>query len=249
MADRPGLYRRTRGRFDQLTEAEHRRALRHYLAFCSYQDALFGEVLQALRQTGQLEDTLVVYLSDHGDYAGEHGLWCKGLPAFRGAYHVPAVVRWPAGVQAPGRCVDAFVSLTDFAPTLLEAAGVEAQSPHAGRSLMPFLRNETPPTWRDALFTQTNGNELYGIQRSVTTAEWKYVYNGFDEDELYDLGADPGETLNLAADPAHAPVVREMCRRMWRFAHEHGDVCINPYIMVGLAPWGPAEGLREERPG
>lgn len=244
MADKPGLYRRTRGRFDQLSELEHRRALQHYLAFCTYQDELFGEVLGALRETGQLEETLVVYLSDHGDYAGEHGLWCKGLPCFRGAYHVPAAIRWPGGVVEPGRCVDQFVSLADFAPTLLEAAGVEARSPHAGASLLPFLRNETPAAWRDALFTQTNGNELYGIQRSVTTREWKYVYNGFDEDELYNLTSDPGETVNLASDPGHAGVLRELCGRMWRFAREHDDVCINPYIMVALAPWGPAEGLR-----
>jgi arylsulfatase A-like enzyme len=245
MDDKPALYRRTRARFDQLTEREHREALRHYLAFCTYEDALFGRVLTALRERGVLDDTVVVYVSDHGDYGGEHGLWCKGLPCFRGAYHVPAIVRWPAGVSEPGRVVRQWVSLADFAPTFLELVGIAPDREFAGRSLAPFLRGEPPAEWRDALYTQSNGNELYGIQRSVMTREWKYVYNGFDVDELYDLVSDPDETTSLAHDPRYLGIVRLLCGRLWRFARDHGDVCINPYVMVALAPWGPAEGLRD----
>lgn len=247
MADKPALYRRTRDRFDQLPESEHREALRHYLAYCTYVDALFGEVLKAMEETGELDDTLILYTSDHGDYASEHGLWCKGLPCFRGAYHIPAVMRWPAGIKNPGRTVDAFVSTADFAPTFLEATGHKTDRPLTGRSLLPFLRDDPEPTdWRDAIFTQTNGNELYGIQRSVSTRKWKYVYNGFDYDELYDLEADSGETKNLAPDPKHRDVIHEMCHRLWRFAFEHKDVAINDYILVGLAPFGPAEAFRKE---
>jgi arylsulfatase A-like enzyme len=246
MADKPGLYRRTRGRFDQLTEPEQRDALRHYLAHCSVQDELFGRVLAALDERGELDDTLIVFTSDHGDYAGDHGLWCKGLPCFRGAYHVPAIVRPPGG--ADGRVVDHFVSLADFAPTFLDVAGLSPERPLAGVSLRPWLGGETPPDWRQAIFTQTNGNELYGIQRSVTTRDWKYVYNGFDQDELYDRRRDPHELINLTTDPAQAEVVRQMCRRLWRFAHERRDVCINGYIMVALAPWGPAVGGKVTAP-
>ncbi len=158
---------------------------------------------------------------------------------------MPALLRWPDGVERPGRKVDAFVSLADFAPTFLEIAGVKPQRTFAGASLVPFLRNETPQEWWDAVFTQSNGNELYGIQRSVMTRDWKYVYNGFDFDELYDLTNDPSETQNLAADPQYTEVVREMAGRMWRFAYDHQDVCINSYIMVGLAPFGPGEAFRE----
>ncbi len=244
MEDKPALYRRTRDRFDQLSEHEQREALRHYLAFCSFEDDLFGRVFRALEQAGGLRNTLVLYVSDHGDYAGEHGLWCKGLPCFRGAYHIPTVAWWPEGIAQPGRTVEAFVSLADFAPTFLELAGIEPTRPLSGRSLAPFLRGEEPPDWRDELHTQSNGNELYGIQRSVRTDRWKYVYNGFDYDELYDLAADPDETRNLARDPAHADLVRELCGRMWRFAHAHRDVPINGYIMVAHAPYGPAEAFR-----
>ena len=245
MWDKPGLYRRTRDRFDQLTEFEHRNAIRHYLAFCSYQDALFGEVLDALKASGEEENTIVVYVSDHGDYMAEHGLWCKGLPCFSGAYHVPAIVRWPAGVCNPGRQVDEFVSLADFAPTLSELCNVDCGCEFDGESLAPLLRDEASEDWRDAIFTQTNGNELYGIQRSVMTREWKYVYNGFDYDELYNLQDDPDETKNMIDDPECSEIVRELSRRLWRFAHDHDDVCINHYIMVALASHGPGVAFEE----
>jgi choline-sulfatase len=155
-------------------------------------------------------------------------------------------MRWPAGIKNPGRTVDAFVSTADFAPTFLDATGNKTDRPLTGRSLLPFLRDQAaPPDWRDAVFTQTNGNELYGIQRSVSTRKWKYVYNGFDYDELYDLEADPGEIKNLASDAKHRDVIHEMCHRLWRFAFEHKDVAINDYILVALAPFGPAEAFRK----
>jgi arylsulfatase A-like enzyme len=258
MQDKPSLYRRTRDRFDQLTETEHREALRHYYAFCSYEDFLFGQVLEALEQSGQAENTLVIYCSDHGDYMADHGLWCKGLPCFRGAYEIPFIVRWPGHISDPGRVEEAFINLADVAPTLLEAAGIQADRKFAGRSLLPLLRPLTPDLrppssdlrslssapWRDAHFTQSNGNELYGIQRSVMTRDWKLVYNGFDYDELYDLKNDPDETVNLAAQPEYDETKRHLYQRLWQFAAEHGEQSCNSYIMTALAEYGPLEAFR-----
>ncbi|HPN83855.1 MAG TPA: sulfatase-like hydrolase/transferase [Victivallales bacterium] len=244
MNDKPGLYRRTRQRFDQLSPEEHREGIRHYLAFCSYEDWLFGKVLSALEESGQAKNTIVIYLSDHGDYMGEHGLWCKGLPCFRGAYNIPAIVRWPGETVNPGRLENSIITLADFAPTILDACGLTIERSFAGRSLRPFIKNQIPSDWSDAFFTQSNGNELYGIQRSVSTRDWKYVYNGFDFDELYDLRNDPGETRNLINDTQYADIVKEMCKRLWTFAYSRGDVCINSYIMVSHAPHGPAEAFR-----
>ncbi len=220
-----------------------REAIRHFWAYCTYLDDLFGQLLAALDATGQRENTLVLYTSDHGDYCGEHGLFAKGIPCFQGAYRVPAVIRWPAGVVAPGRRDDAFVSLADFGPTFQDVAGV-ASGTATGASLLPFLRGESPASWRDEIHTQCNGVELYYTQRSVMTRDFKYVFNGFDRDELYDLRTDPHEMRNLAADPAYESVKREMCGRMWRFAYQEDDTAINPYITVGLAPYGPAEAFR-----
>ncbi len=245
MADKPRIYRRMREQiWGQLSEREVREGVRHFWAYCSYLDDLFGRLLDRLDALGQAENTLVLYCSDHGDYCGDHGLFCKGIPCFRGAYHVPAVVRWPAGAGPADRREDAFVSLADWAPTFLELAGVRAQRAFTGASLAPLLRGETPPAWRDEIHTQCNGVELYYTQRSVMTRAHKYVFNGFDDDELYDLAEDPDELVNRAADPAYAEVKRGLCRRMWRFAYEQGDTAISSYITVGLAPWGPAEAFR-----
>ena len=246
MQDKPALYRRTRDRFDQLTEREHRESIRHYLAYCSYMDELFGRTLAALDETGQRQETVVLYLSDHGDYAGEHRLYCKGLPCFRSGYHVPAVMQWGRGLGEPGRVVDELTSLADFAPTVLELAGVTADRDFTGRSLVPFLRGESPEDWRDALFTQSNGNELYGIQRSVMTRDWKLVYNGFDYDELYDLATDPWETTNVVDRPQNRRIVKDLNERLWRFARDQDDTCINKYIMVALAQYGPGVAVAQE---
>jgi arylsulfatase A-like enzyme len=127
LADKPAIYQRMREtRFGQLSEREVREGIRHFWAYCTYLDDLFGRLLAALDATGQRENTLVLYTSDHGDYCGEHGLFAKGIPCFQGAYRVPAIIRWPAGVADAGRREDAFVSLADFGPTFLEAAGVAA---------------------------------------------------------------------------------------------------------------------------
>ena len=243
--DKPRIYKRMRRtRFDQLSEREVRQGIRHFWAYCTYLDDLFGRLLAALDATAQADNTLVLYCSDHGDYCGDHGLFCKGIPCFRGAYHVPAVLRWGRGIVRPGRRVDEMVSLADFAPTFLEAAGVETDRHFTGASLMPFFKGERPDNWPDEMHTQCNGVELYYTQRSVMTADYKYVFNGFDDDELYDLTSDPHEMRNLAdrADLDH--VKRDMVARMWRFAHREQDTAVNGYITVGLAPHGPAEAFR-----
>jgi arylsulfatase A-like enzyme len=245
LSDKPRVYQRMRSQlYDQLSEGEVRDAIRHYWAYCTYLDDLFGQILSALEATGQAENTLVLYCSDHGDYCGEHGLFAKGIPCFQGAYHVPAVVRWPAGMKTPGGRVDQFVSLADFAPTFLAAAELPLNRHFSGGSLLPFLRGESPPQWREAIFTQCNGVELYYSQRSVRTADYKYTFNGFDQDELYDLRVDPYEMVNRADDPSYQEIKRALLAQLWQFAYQEGDSMINPYITVGLAPYGPAQAFR-----
>jgi arylsulfatase A-like enzyme len=271
MDDKPRIYQRMRYQYwQQLSDDEVKQSIAHYFALLTMQDALFGMLLDALEKTGQADNTLVIYCSDHGDYAGAHGLWAKGVPSFREAYNIPCVMRWPKGIAAPGRRSVALVSTTDFAPTILEAAGVAASPRISGMSLMPWLRNEKQPRWRDTLFTQMNGVELYYTQRIVMTRDYKYVYNGFDYDELYDLHADPYETKNLvfpdlvaarastlrgagnavSARSAWPPlpdtldaVRRELLARMWKFAQKHNDQIFNQYMTVAMAPYGPGVAL------
>ncbi len=239
MEDKPSLYRKTADRFRQLSEREHKEAIRHYLAACSHQDDLFGQVMEALEESGEADHTIVIYLSDHGDYMGDHGLWCKGLPCFEGAYHIPLLIRLPKGMKQVCGTVTDFTSIVDVAPTLLDLCGIPYEHTVSGMSLRDYLEGREPETVRDACYTQSNGNELYGIQRSVWTKKWKYTYNGFDYDEFYDLENDPLEQHNLYEQYKDSGELREMSKKMWEFAQKTGDVCVNPYIMVGLSSYGP----------
>ncbi|HEX7359632.1 MAG TPA: sulfatase-like hydrolase/transferase [Bryobacteraceae bacterium] len=272
MAKKPRIYQRMRYQYwAQMSDDEVKQAILHYWAKVTMQDALFGLLLKALEKTGQADNTMVLLVADHGDYAAAHGLYAKGVPSFREAYNIPTIIRWPRGIANPGRQVDAFVSTADFAPTFLEAAGVPSSSYRmSGESLIPWLKGERPAKWREAVFTQMNGVELYYTQRIVMTKDYKYVYNGFDFDELYDLKRDPHEMQNLAFPdvnlsrskiregkvmndltdvpwpplPSHlAEVRRDLLQRMWKFAQEHKDQIFNPYITVAMAPLGPGVEL------
>jgi arylsulfatase A-like enzyme len=268
--DKPRIYQRQRYQYwSQLSDEENKQALLHYYAKCTMQDAIFGELLDALEKTGQTDNTIILYISDHGDYGAAHGLWMKGVPAFQEAYHIPAVIRWPRGAKQPGRQVDVFVDQVDFGPTFLEACNVPSSKKVSGTSLMPWLKNETPSQWRRSTCSQMNGVELYYTQRIVMTKDYKYVYNGFDYDELYDLKNDPHEMHNLAfpdlsakrtevlagkglprnADlpwpslSTHLEEIRkDLLKEMWDFAAAHHDIIFNPYGTVALAPYGPGLG-------
>lgn len=248
LEDKPRIVQRQRHQiWDQLSEDEVRESIAHYWAYCHMEDVLFGEVLDALDASGQADNTLVIFLSDHGDYVGAHGLYLKGVAAFREAYHIPCIMRWPKGIEGQGRTVDSFVTLADFAPTFLELAGVPVPEGMTGRSLVPFLRGETPDDWPDAVYSQFNGVELYYTQRIVATKSHKYVFNGFDFDELYDLEKDPLEMVNVADKPEYQEIKHELVRKMWQFAAQEQDMIFSPYGTIALAPWGPADSLAQEK--
>jgi arylsulfatase A-like enzyme len=248
MADKPDYYGKLRRQvFDQLGERGARDAIRHFWAMCTHLDDLFGRVLEALEKTGQADDTLVLYCADHADYAGDHGLFHKQVPSFLGAYLVPGVIRWPKGLSNPGRRVDEFISLADFAPTFMELAGVAPTRYLTGRSFVPFLEDKPPEDWRQEICTQCEGTENLFTQRQVISKEYKYVYNGFGRDELYDLANDPHEMVNRIDDPTLESVKRDLVGRMWRFAYlEQDRLGSTQYLMVNTAPWGPKEAFRGE---
>ncbi len=235
MIDKPNLYRRTKDQYP-LTKEEHIESLRHYLAFISYEDDLFGQLLDTLDAKGELDDTVIIYTTDHGDYAGAHGLWAKGLPCFKEAYNIVAAI---GGNGIINKSTDEFISLIDFAPTILELAGVKNPLIMSGHSLAPILYGKEQKKRRSEIYTQTNGNEIYGIQRAVFNRKYKFVYNSFDYDELYDLENDPFELKNIATDPKNKEIIKDMYCKMWQFAYETNDNCTCGYIMTRLATYGP----------
>jgi arylsulfatase A-like enzyme len=249
LRDKPNIYRRLHEQlWGHLPWTELAQMIRHYCAMITFLDEQLGRILDALERTGQADNTIMLYTSDHGDYAGAHGLFAKGVPAFDEAYRVPLLVRWPAGIIRPGRRIDAFVSLIDLGPTLLELAGAPPLSEAHGRSLLPFLRGETPDGWPDQFVGEFLGHENFYTQRLVRTREFKYVWNAFDYDELYDLRRDPYETTNRQGDPAYQAVKRDLVARLWRWARATGDIIQNAYPLNAILPYGPGVAGTEPQP-
>lgn len=243
LADKPGVYRRMRRVWDQLSTEEVREATAHYWGYCTMIDDMFGQVLTALDASGQADDTLVVFLSDHGESGGAHGLYLKGISPFEETYRLPCIVRWPNGISEPGRVVDELVSIMDWAPTFSSLAEAESPNECDGESLVSWLRNEQPANWRDAVYSQCNGVEVYYTQRMVRTERYKFVYHPTDIDELYDLSVDPYELHNVADSPKYASVKKELYLKMWLEAAQAEDIIFNKYATVATADWGPALAL------
>lgn len=191
-----------------------------YYAMIELIDHEFGRLLRALDAMGELENTLVVYHSDHGEMLGDHGLLYKGCRFFEGLVHVPMIFSWPGRVQQNLRS-DALVELVDIAPTLLDAAGMTVPAGMQGKSLWPLLTGAVGPDhhkdhvvseFNDALGsaaipTPSHGSMLFdGRMKHI-------VYHGTGLGELYDLETDPGEFDNLFDDTAHAEARFDLLRR------------------------------------
>ncbi|MCH2176545.1 MAG: sulfatase-like hydrolase/transferase [Lentisphaeria bacterium] len=248
LKDKPNYYRKLRScTFDQLSEQEVRDAMRHYWAMCTFCDEKFGELLQQLDASEQANDTIVIYTGDHGDYAGDHGFFHKGVPSFDSGYHVPMIMRWPAGIQNPGRIVTDFTDHTDFAKTFTVAANINSNTNYSGQSLIQFCQEKDDNEKRKEVYFQCNGTENYFTARGIKTADFKYVYNGYDYDELYDLNNDPDELINLQAQPEFQIVKKELMQKIWEFAYEHKDsLGTSSYIMFQTAPVGPISAFKGE---
>ncbi|GBG05591.1 hypothetical protein PAT3040_00075 [Paenibacillus agaridevorans] len=240
LQDKPRIYQRMRKVFSQFSEAEVKESIAHYWGYCTLIDDLFGEVLDALDRNGQMDHTWIVFVSDHGEHAGAHGLYCKGISMFDEGYRVPLIISSPKLVMNPGRIVEQFVTLMDISPTLIELTGAEPLSKTCGHSLIPFLSGKTPDNWRDSIYAQCNGTELYYTSRMVKTKKYKFVYNPTDFDELYDLESDPLEMHNIASFPDSKDVLKEMYSKMWEHAFQSEDTNFVKYYPVITGEYGPA---------
>ncbi|GAB4448407.1 MAG: sulfatase-like hydrolase/transferase [Anaerolineae bacterium] len=238
LTDRPAIYRRLQQVWRSLDWPDFAQATACYYAFCAMIDDQLGRIIQSLRENNQLDNTLIVFTSDHGDYMGAHRLLLKGIPAFEEAYHVPLILAGP-GIPA-GQRVPQTVSLLDLPRTLAQLT-TGADFPCQGRSLLPLLGDAPPQNWANEAYAECHGQRFYYTQRVLWQEHFKYVFNGFDEDELYDLSTDPHELRNLAADPGHQPRLEQMAARMWAIARETGDdnLLQAQYGMFRFAPVGP----------
>lgn len=199
---------RQRRDVDDLAPQQHRRALAAYCGLVTEMDENIGRLLSAVDDSPLADDTLVVYCSDHGDMASEHGLWWKSL-FYEGSAGVPLIFRWPGRIAA-GRTIDAVVNLIDVGPTLLELAGAPAMPSATGRSLAGLLPGR-PVAWRDETFCEYVGDHGDQPACMIRRGRWKLMYySEFDSCLLFDLETDPDEQHDLAGDPACRQVVAEL---------------------------------------
>ncbi len=199
--------------FDKVTPEESRRSRQAYLTMVTMMDGWVGDLLAALERSGRMEETIVIYTSDHGDMWGEHDLWGKNL-FYEESSRVPMVIRAPRFGAEQGRRIATPVSLVDLYPTLREMAGIgNWEVPLDGRSLWSTCRGAELP--EAPVFCDYYSSDTQGPERMIRLGRWKLnYYHNQPQMELFDLENDPREMRNLADDPAHAQVRADLLRRM-----------------------------------
>jgi arylsulfatase A-like enzyme len=215
---------------------EVRSARQGYYGSVTFIDEQVGRVLDMVAKRGWLENTLILFTSDHGDMTGDHHLWRKTY-AYEASARVPMLVRWGGEFldAKRGQVCDKPVELRDVLPTFLDAAGASFDPARFdGRSLLDLVRGKGD-AWRTLL-------DLEHAACYVPTSHWtavtdghaKYIYHAFDgEEQLFDLDRDPAELHDLARDPSQAATVRAWRRRMVEQLAERGA----PFVGGGdLAP-------------
>lgn len=224
--------------FRDLSEDDKRGIIAAYYTSVEFLDRNVGAILRGLDELGLAENTLVVYMADHGYDLGHHGRFEKHC-CYDPAMRVPLVMRYPAGFRG-GRTVEAMTESVDVGPTILETLGAPRFEVTHGRSLAPLLGAEATGH-RRTVFTEYLENE----EAAVRTAEWKFIFcsgkrarqDGYQTDHptpgrykrLYHLRSDPGEFTNLADNAEYASVVERLERALLkRFLDTHPEAARLP---------------------
>lgn len=188
-------------------------------------DENIGQVLTVLESAGVLDDTAILWSSDHGFFLGEHRFYDKRL-MYEPSIRIPLMLRYPRRIRA-GTTSERMALNLDLAPTLLDLAAAPVPAHFQGRSLMELAANPGV-AWRgDWLYEyyEFPGNEQVRPCRGVRTERYKYIhyFTAPEEFELYDLEQDPAELRNLHGDPAHAELTRRLAARLAELRRETGD--------------------------
>lgn len=201
-----------------LTLAQRREIIQAYYASVSFMDAQVGRLLDALERLDMADNTIVVFVSDHGYHLGQHGLWQKG-DLFEGSVRVPLIVSLPNHAQA-GAATDALTELVDLYPTLVELSGLPAPDHLAGQSMAPILDDPAHPgrsaaltvAWSRARWTRPDAFDEPVFGRTIRTPRFRYTEwnEGEAGVELYDYFEDPQEYANLAPRPEYADTLSRL---------------------------------------
>ncbi|MFZ5830823.1 MAG: sulfatase [Planctomycetota bacterium] len=196
-------------------DARRRQFMQAYYACVSFIDAQLGIIIDALHQSGQWDNTIIVFVGDHGYHLGEHFMWGKVL-LFEESVRMPMIVRVPG--MTNGASANGLVEMVDIFPTLAELCGVKPPANLQGRSFKPLLQ-DPGEAGKEYAFTVVKRGAQLGL--AIRFDHWRYTEWGSPEQaELYDLNADPKEFTNLVGDKKHAELLAR-ARQLMAKAQQH----------------------------
>jgi arylsulfatase A-like enzyme len=206
--------------YENMTDYDHRLIKAAFYAMIDLIDKQTGRLVEALKETGQLENTIIIFTSDHGDMLGDHGIYMKGPHFYDCAVKVPLIISWE-GQFKKNTGSGALVELIDIAPTILDAAGIPVYEGMQGKSLYGLLRGESDSGYHrenvmseymNAMPTHDNPKAFVTMLRDK---RYKLVcHHGQDDGELYDMVADPNETYNLWLSAEHESIKNKMIQTL-----------------------------------
>ena len=222
------------GAVTELDEAAIRQMRATYAGMMTEIDDNLGKVFAYLEETGQWDETLIIFTSDHGEQLGDHYLLGK-IGYFDESFRIPLVVKEAGAPRRAGVIEDALTESVDVMPTILEWLGGGIPRACDGQSLLPLLAGPAPADWRDLLHYEYDFRDIFYSQPEtalglsldesslcvVQDARYKYVHFAALPPLFFDLTADPHQFRNLAEDPAYASLVKDYAQRAlsWRLRH------------------------------
>jgi arylsulfatase len=205
---------------EKYTDKENKTRLAKYWAQIDLIDENIGRLLKTLEETGQLNNTLIIFTSDHGDMTGDHGLINKGARFYESLVRVPLIFWYPPWFEQNLQS-DALVELIDIVPTILELTGLTVDKRIQGKSLLPILTGDKPADFHKEFVRcefydagMLDKTQTIGFATMYRNARYKIInYHGHEKGELFDLAKDPNEFHNLWDDPKYNNIKADLLKK------------------------------------
>ncbi len=189
-----------------------RRARAGYYGLITYLDEKIGRLIDALEETGQFRNTIIIHTSDHGEMNGEHGMWRKSNH-YEASARVPLQIAWP-GTFPDNKRVSQNVSLVDLVATLIDVTWASRDvAPLDGESLRPLIEGEEPG-WKDEAFSEYLAHGVEGPVAMLKRGDYKLNVSLGDAPQMFNIAEDPNEFTDLADDPEHKDIQKTLHRRL-----------------------------------
>ncbi|MEZ5385535.1 MAG: sulfatase [Prosthecobacter sp.] len=193
-------------------------------------DDNIGRIIATLRENGQLENTILVFTSDHGDMCGEHGRYNKGIPC-EGSARIPFVIAAPGMIQ-PGTVINEALGTVDFKPTLLSLLGMQGKAPMQGRDASTLFKSgKAPEGWVDQAYVRIGG------WVATFTKRHKLILSPTDAPALFDLDSDPFEMKNLFHDSAQRDLIQTLAKGLQTYITANKDPHAESAALMSDLAW------------